>query len=146
MPHWPTATTRRPPCVAALVGIARLRTRAPAPSACRNLRRFIGCNMRCLLPGHLLDGWPRAGDIGKFTLGQGSREVKGPCSLRPKVLYSSHCRALQALYADRLAEAYDYLAYHYVRTDETNWTKCKGRAALSRRRRWQGLPSLAGHN
>src|SRR5712691_6260913 len=62
MPHWPTATTRRSPCVAALLGTARLRTRTPAPSACRNLRRFIGCNMRCLLPGRLLDGRPMAGD------------------------------------------------------------------------------------
>src|SRR5262245_39228209 len=84
MPHWPTATTRRSPCVAALVGTVWLRTRAPAPNACRNLRRFIGCNMRRLLPGRRLDGRPTAGDTGMFTLGQGPREVKGAVRLAPK--------------------------------------------------------------
>src|SRR5262245_58041852 len=78
MPHWPTATTRRSPCVAALVGTARLKTRAPAPKVCRNLRRFSGCNIRHLLPGRLLDGCPVAGDTERFiTVGQGPREVKG---------------------------------------------------------------------
>src|SRR5207249_10203088 len=32
----------------------------PAPNACRKRRRFIGCNIQCLLPGRRLDGWPRA--------------------------------------------------------------------------------------
>src|SRR5919198_899874 len=80
MPHWPTATTRRSPCVAALVGTARLRTRAPAPNACRKLRRLIGCNMRGLLPGRRLDGRPMTGGTERFTVGQGPREVKGACT------------------------------------------------------------------
>src|SRR5712691_11187386 len=84
MPHWPTATTRRSPCVAALVGTARLRIRAPAPNACRNLRRFIGCDMRCLLPGRLLDDWSSAGDTERLTVGQGLREVKRALQLAPE--------------------------------------------------------------
>jgi DNA-binding NtrC family response regulator/tetratricopeptide (TPR) repeat protein len=37
---------------------------------------------------------------------------------RRRVLHRSIARALEAVYADRLAEVYDRLAYHYGRTDE----------------------------
>ena len=37
---------------------------------------------------------------------------------RRRVLHGAIARALEAVYADRLAEVYDRLAYHYGRTDE----------------------------
>src|SRR5262249_30278843 len=37
-----------------------------------------------------------------------------------KVLHAAAGQALEALYADRLEEAYDRLAHHYARTDEAD--------------------------
>jgi DNA-binding NtrC family response regulator/tetratricopeptide (TPR) repeat protein len=39
---------------------------------------------------------------------------------RRRVLHGAIARALEAIYADRLAEVYDRLAYHYGRTDEAH--------------------------
>ena len=39
---------------------------------------------------------------------------------RRRVLHGAIARALEAVYADRLAEVYDRLAYHYGRTDEAD--------------------------
>jgi DNA-binding NtrC family response regulator/tetratricopeptide (TPR) repeat protein len=39
---------------------------------------------------------------------------------RRRVLHGAIARALEAIYADRLAEVYDRLAYHYSRTDEAH--------------------------
>src|SRR5215471_12010185 len=107
MPHWPTATTRRSPCVAALVGTARLTTRAPAPKACRNLRRFIGCNIQRLLPGRLLDGCPVAGNTERFTVEQGPREVKGGKPMTATVLIVED-EVLQARSIKRSLERHGY--------------------------------------
>jgi tetratricopeptide (TPR) repeat protein len=39
---------------------------------------------------------------------------------RRRVLHAAAARALESLYADRLAEVYDRLAYHYGRTDDAD--------------------------
>ncbi len=41
-------------------------------------------------------------------------------TIRRQTLHAAAGRALEALYADRLEEAYDRLAYHYARTDEAD--------------------------